>query len=71
MLFRTSSGQLIELKQNAYVNDTVYYEKLMEVHRPLPKLDNATTHKHNHQSNKQREHVSTDNVDSQLRRHFG
>ena len=48
MLFRTSNGQLIELKQNAYVNDKVYYEKLMEVHRPLPKLDNEATHKYDH-----------------------
>ena len=31
MLFRTNSGQLIELKKHNFLNDKLYYQKLMEI----------------------------------------
>lgn len=31
MLFRTNTGQLIELKKYNFLNDKLYYQKLMEI----------------------------------------
>lgn len=35
MLFRTNKGELIELKKYDFSNDSLYYEKIMEIKKPL------------------------------------
>jgi hypothetical protein len=35
MLFRTHNGDLIELKKYNFSNDKLYYEKIMEINKPL------------------------------------
>jgi len=35
MLFRTHNGNLIELKKYNFSNDKLYYEKIMEIKKPL------------------------------------
>jgi len=35
MLFRKSSGELIEIKKYDFPNDKLYYEKIMEIKRPI------------------------------------
>ena len=52
MLFRTSNGTLTNIIKNDFVNDKVYYEKLLEIHKPIPKLEKTFCHKYNKQSNK-------------------
>jgi hypothetical protein len=47
MLFRTNRGQLIELKKNSFINDKLYYEKLIEINKPLPKLEKTSNNKNN------------------------
>ena len=52
MLFRTSAGNLIDITKHKFINDTLYYEKLLEIHKPIPKLEQTFYHKYNKQSNK-------------------
>ena len=52
MLFRTSGGNLINIIKTNYINDKLYYEKLLELNKPIPKLENAFYNKYNKQSNK-------------------
>ena len=52
MLFRTSEGNLIEIKKNNFKNDTLYYEKLLEIKKTIPKLEKCFDYKNNKQSNK-------------------
>ncbi len=47
MLFRTGDGRLIEIKKYDFVNDKLYYEKLIEIKKPLPKLEKTFTDKYN------------------------
>jgi hypothetical protein len=35
MLFRSNKGELIELKKYDFSNDSLYYEKIMEIKKPL------------------------------------
>jgi hypothetical protein len=35
MLFRKNNGELVELKKYDFPNDKLYYEKLMEIKKPL------------------------------------
>ena len=37
MLFRTSNCELLELKKYDFPNDKLYYEKIMEIKRPIIK----------------------------------
>jgi hypothetical protein len=37
MLFRKSSGELIEIKKYDFPNDKLYYEKIMEIKKPIIK----------------------------------
>ena len=37
MLFRTNSGELIEIKKYNYSNDKLYYKKIMEVKQSFSK----------------------------------
>ena len=41
MLFRTNKGTLIEIKKILFINDKLYYEKLLELNKPLPKLEKS------------------------------
>jgi hypothetical protein len=41
MLFRTNNGKLIEIKKYCFINDKLYYEKLLDIKKPLPKLEKA------------------------------
>jgi hypothetical protein len=47
MLFRTNKGNLIEIKKISFINDKLYYEKLLEINNPLPKLEKTFTNKYN------------------------
>jgi len=47
MLFRTLDGRLVEIKKYNFVNDKLYYEKLLEIKKPLPKLEKTFNHKYN------------------------
>ena len=47
MLFRTNKGNLIEIKKISFINDELYYEKLLEINKPLPKLEKTFTNKYN------------------------
>lgn len=40
MIFRTNTGQLIEINKYNYINDKLYYKKLLEIKQPS-KLDNS------------------------------
>lgn len=35
MLFRTNAGTLIEIKKYNFLNDQLYYKKLMEIKKPI------------------------------------
>lgn len=47
MLYRTRDGKLIEIKKYNYINDKLYYEKILEVKKPLPKLEKTFNYKNN------------------------
>ena len=38
MLFRTNSGELIEIKKYNYSNDKLYYNKIMEIKKPIKQI---------------------------------
>jgi hypothetical protein len=35
MLFRTNTGQLMEVKKYDFINDELYYKKIMEIKTPI------------------------------------
>ena len=37
MLFRKYNGELVEIKKYDFPNDKLYYEKIMEIKRPINK----------------------------------
>ena len=39
MLFRTNKGKLIEIKKNSFINDKLYYQKIIEIKTPIPKSE--------------------------------
>jgi hypothetical protein len=39
MLFRTTKGELIEIKKYDFSNDKIYYEKIMQIKKKLSKLE--------------------------------
>jgi hypothetical protein len=46
MLFRKNNGELVEIKKYDFTNDTLYYQKIMEIKKPsagLTKLTNIAT----------------------------
>jgi hypothetical protein len=45
MLFRTNDGKLIEIKKNSFINDKLYFEKLVDIKKPLPKLEKTFENK--------------------------
>jgi hypothetical protein len=45
MLFRSNDGKLIELKKNSFINDKLYFEKLIDIKKPLPKLEKTFENK--------------------------
>jgi hypothetical protein len=47
MLFRTFEGQLIEIKKYNFINDKLYYEKILDIKKPVPKLEKTFTYKYN------------------------
>lgn len=47
MLFRTSEGKLIEIRKYNFKNDTLYYEKILEVKKSVPKLEKSFNNKNN------------------------
>jgi hypothetical protein len=49
MLFRTSEGKLVEIRKYNYKNDKLYYEKIMDIKKPLhnPKLEKGSNYKNN------------------------
>ena len=52
MLFRTNTGELIEIKKYNCSNDKLYYQKIMEIKKPVKemsfaKLEKAFNNKNN------------------------
>jgi hypothetical protein len=47
MLFRTNDGKLLEIKKQTFKNDKLYYEKLVEINKPIPKLEKTFYNKYN------------------------
>ena len=52
MLFRTITGELIEINRYNFKNDKLYYQKIMEVKKPFtkwmtPKLEKTFNDKNN------------------------
>jgi hypothetical protein len=45
MLFRTNDGKLMEIKKNSFINDKLYFEKLIDIKKPLPKLEKTFENK--------------------------
>ena len=43
MLFRTSNGELIEIKKYDYPTDKLYYQKIMEVKQTFTKSIHSST----------------------------
>jgi hypothetical protein len=52
MLFRTNTGQLIEINKYDFTNDKLYYKKLLELKIATPKLEKTFNNKNNKQPNK-------------------
>lgn len=52
MIFRTNEGKLIQLSKYNFINDKLYYQKILEINKPLPKLENTFNYKNNKQPNK-------------------
>jgi hypothetical protein len=42
MLFRTNTGKLIEINKYDFTNDKLYYQKILEIKKPLEKINNAS-----------------------------
>jgi hypothetical protein len=38
MLFRTNKGELIEINKYDFPNDKLYYNKIMEIKKPIKKI---------------------------------
>ena len=47
MLFRTNDGKLLEIKKHSFINDKLYYQKLLTIVKPLPKLEKTFQNKYN------------------------
>jgi hypothetical protein len=52
MLFRTNKGELIEINKYDFLNDKLYYLKIMEITKPIKnssfaKLEKTFTNKNN------------------------
>jgi hypothetical protein len=41
MLFRTNTGELISINKYDFINDNLYYQKIMEIKKPLIKSSSA------------------------------
>jgi hypothetical protein len=42
-----NDGTLIELKKYSFINDKLYYEKLLTIKKPIPKLEKTFQNKYN------------------------
>ena len=47
MLFRSNDGKLLEIKKQTFKNDKLYYETLVEINKPIPKLEKTLYNKYN------------------------
>lgn len=47
MLFRTNTGKLVEIKKLDFINDKLYYMKIMDILKPIPKLEKTFNYKNN------------------------
>jgi hypothetical protein len=52
MLFRTKTGQLIEINKYNCINDKLYYTKLLKLKNSSPKLEKTFDYINNKQPNK-------------------
>jgi len=46
MLFRTQDGKLIEINKYDFINDKLYYQKLIEIKTPIPKSEKTFKNKY-------------------------
>jgi hypothetical protein len=47
MIFRLPNGNLVNVVKSDYINDKLYYERLVELHKPVPKLEKTFYNKYN------------------------
>ncbi len=52
MLFRDSNGKVFEICKYHFKNDALYYQKIMEIKKDVPKLEKTFSDKYNKQTNK-------------------
>lgn len=45
MLFRTVTGEIIDIKKYTFKNDKLYYEKIIEIKTPFSKLEKTFCYK--------------------------
>jgi hypothetical protein len=59
MLFRTSEGELVEIKKYDFSNDKIYYEKIMKIVNKSSKTNyNTLKNKNDKQPNKKSKYVA-------------
>ena len=59
MLFRTSEGELVEIKKYDFSNDKIYYEKIIKTINKSSKTNNHTLkNKNDKQPNKKSKYVT-------------
>ena len=47
MIFRLPNGNLVNVVKSDYINDKLYYERLVELHKSVPKLEKTFYNKYN------------------------
>ena len=52
MLFRTNTGELVEIKKYDYSNDKLYYQKIMNIKKPKNEINFAKLEKTFNNKNK-------------------
>ena len=50
MIFRTITGELIEINKYDFKNDILYYQKIMEIKQNFTKLEKTLDHKNSQHS---------------------
>jgi len=68
MLFRTITGEVIEINRYDFINDKLYYAKIIEIKTPFiqllasAKLKKTFNNKNNQYTNKHRKYITTNNI---------
>lgn len=58
MLFRSNDGKLIEIKKQSFINDKLYYQKIINIKKSTFELKETLQNKYNYETNKQSKYVT-------------